>query len=180
MPLIFHFKCTSKFLQICFNLDQSKILSSGNELRHVLRESSGQWKNWMLVFCCFKHIKKFWGKIKTETILFISIFSFFPTVYIMLVILCCELQTVLLLSYWISVNYWFRIDIVQYIVSNHPLPVLQGLPPLNSEIFVNPFPHNDSFWHPWKTSLLKTLWEKEKLLVTSNFSFSHSVFYPFG
>ena len=33
---------------------------------------------------------------------------------------------------------------------------------------------------PWETSLLKTLWEKEKLLVTSNFSFSHSVFYPFG
>ena len=27
---------------------------------------------------------------------------------------------------------------------------------------------------------LKTLWEKEKLLITSNFSFSHSVFYPFG
>ena len=25
--------------------------------------------------------------------------------------------------------------------------------------------------------LLKTLWEKEKLLVTSNFSFSHNVFY---
>ena len=30
------------------------------------------------------------------------------------------------------------------------------------------------------TSLLKTLWEKEKLLVTSNFSFSHSVVHPFG
>ena len=29
------------------------------------------------------------------------------------------------------------------------------------------------------TSLLKTLWEKEKLLMTSSFSFSHSVFYPF-
>ena len=29
-------------------------------------------------------------------------------------------------------------------------------------------------------SLLKTLREKETLLVTSNFSFSHSVFYPFG
>ena len=28
--------------------------------------------------------------------------------------------------------------------------------------------------------LLKTLWEKEKLLVSSNFSFSHSAFYPFG
>ena len=24
------------------------------------------------------------------------------------------------------------------------------------------------------------MWEKENLLVTSNFSFSHSVFYPFG
>ena len=44
----------------------------------------------------------------------------------------------------------------------------------------NPFPHNDAFWRPWETSLLKTLWEKEKLLVTSNFSFSCSVFYPFG
>ena len=29
------------------------------------------------------------------------------------------------------------------------------------------------------TSLLKTLWEKEKLLVTSNFSISHSIFYLF-
>ena len=27
--------------------------------------------------------------------------------------------------------------------------------------------------------VLKTLQEKEKLLVTSNFSFSHNVFYPF-
>ena len=44
----------------------------------------------------------------------------------------------------------------------------------------NPFPHNDTFWRPWETNLLKTLWKKEKLLVTSNFSFSHSVFYPFG
>ena len=30
------------------------------------------------------------------------------------------------------------------------------------------------------TNLLKTLREKEKLLLTSNFSFSDSVFYPFG
>ena len=27
---------------------------------------------------------------------------------------------------------------------------------------LNPFPHNDTFWRPWETSLLKTLWEKEK------------------
>ena len=31
----------------------------------------------------------------------------------------------------------------------------------------------------YSASLLKTLWKKEKLLVTSNFSFSHSVFSPF-
>ena len=49
-----------------------------------------------------------------------------------------------------------------------------------AHILINPFPHNEAFWRPWETSLLKTLWEKEKLLVTSNFSFSHSVFYPFG
>ena len=47
-------------------------------------------------------------------------------------------------------------------------------------VLFNPFPHNDTFWCPGETSLLKTLWEEEKLLVTSNFSFSHSVFYQFG
>ena len=45
---------------------------------------------------------------------------------------------------------------------------------------VNPFPNKPWFLRVCSTSLLKTLWEKEKLLVTSNFSFSHSVFYPFG
>ena len=44
---------------------------------------------------------------------------------------------------------------------------------------INPFPHNDTFWRPWETSLSKTLWKKEKLLVTNNFSFPHSVFYQF-
>ena len=34
--------------------------------------------------------------------------------------------------------------------------------------------------HVCSTSLLKTLWEKEKLLITSNFSFSKSAFYPSG
>ena len=35
------------------------------------------------------------------------------------------------------------------------------------------------FLHICSTSFLKTLQEKEKLLVMSNFSFSHSFFYPF-
>ena len=43
----------------------------------------------------------------------------------------------------------------------------------------NPFPNKPWFLCVCNTSLLKTLREKEKLLVTSNFSLSHSVFYPF-
>ena len=45
--------------------------------------------------------------------------------------------------------------------------------------FLNPFPNKPWFLRACSTSLLKTLWEKKKLLVTSNFFFSHSVFYPF-
>ena len=43
----------------------------------------------------------------------------------------------------------------------------------------NSFPNKPWFLCVCGISLLKTLWEKEKLLVTSNFSFSHIVFYPF-
>ena len=40
-------------------------------------------------------------------------------------------------------------------------------------------------FYPWllpvcSTSILKTLWKKEQLLVMSNFSFYHSVFFLFG
>ena len=48
------------------------------------------------------------------------------------------------------------------------------------ESLVNPFPNKPWFLRVCSTSPLKTLREKEKLLVTSNLSFSHSVFYPFG
>ena len=48
------------------------------------------------------------------------------------------------------------------------------------EIEFNPFPNKPWFSCVCNLSLLKTMWEKEKLLVMSNFSFSHSVFYPFG
>ena len=39
-----------------------------------------------------------------------------------------------------------------------------------------PFPNKPWFLHICSTSLLKTLWEKYKLLITSSLSFSHSVF----
>ena len=45
---------------------------------------------------------------------------------------------------------------------------------------LNLLPNKLLFLCVCSTSLLKTLWEKEKLVVTSNFSFSHSAFYPFG
>ena len=45
---------------------------------------------------------------------------------------------------------------------------------------VNLFPNKPLFLRVYCASPLKTLWEKEKLLVTSNFSFSHSVFYTIG
>ena len=42
----------------------------------------------------------------------------------------------------------------------------------------NPLPHNATFRRTIGIKLWKALWEKEKLLVTSNFSFSHNVSYP--
>ena len=50
----------------------------------------------------------------------------------------------------------------------------------HEEIELNPFPNKPWFLRVCNTSLLKTLWGKrEKLLITSDFSFFHSVFYPF-
>ena len=45
---------------------------------------------------------------------------------------------------------------------------------------LNPFPNKPWFLRVYSRDLLKTLWEKEKLLIMSNFSFSHTVFWPFG
>ena len=47
---------------------------------------------------------------------------------------------------------------------------------LNTNQSVNPLPNKPWFLRVCRTSLLETLWETEKLLITSNFSFSHSVF----
>ena len=45
--------------------------------------------------------------------------------------------------------------------------------------FFNPFPNKRWFLRVCSTKLLKTLRKKKKLLLTSNFSFSRFVFYPF-
>ena len=44
----------------------------------------------------------------------------------------------------------------------------------------NPFSNKPWFLRVNSTRLLKTVWEKEILLIMSNFSFFHSVFYLFG
>ena len=56
------------------------------------------------------------------------------------------------------------------------LPLSPSMNHLSHNQEINPFPNK-----PWivlicSTNLLKTPWEKEKLLVTSNFFFSHNVF----
>ena len=48
----------------------------------------------------------------------------------------------------------------------------------NWNVAINPLPHNSTFWRARDIWLWKTLWEKEKLLVTSNFFFFHNVFHP--
>ena len=54
-------------------------------------------------------------------------------------------------------------------------PAFSAIPTMFSKAvfcrFVNPFPNKPWFLRVCSTCLLKTLWEKEKLLVTSNFSF---------
>ena len=43
---------------------------------------------------------------------------------------------------------------------------------------INTLPYKLDFEWIWKGRLLKALWEKKKMLVTSIFFFSHNVFYP--
>ena len=43
--------------------------------------------------------------------------------------------------------------------------------------WVNSLPHDHDIKQPCMRSLLKRLWEKEKMLVNSIFTFSHNVFY---
>ena len=50
--------------------------------------------------------------------------------------------------------------------------------PFQSNCF-NSSPYNPDFQRPWRRRPQKTLWEKEKMLVTSIFSISQNVFYPF-
>ena len=47
-------------------------------------------------------------------------------------------------------------------------------------LLLKPLPKKPWFLRVCSKRLLTTLWEKEKLLISSDFSFSHSVLYPFN
>ena len=76
-------------------------------------------------------------------------------------------------------NYLFNLSSANAFNLAQPKILLFGNELKTAQSF-NPFPNKPWFLCVCSTILLKTLWEKEKLLVTSNFSFFHSNFYPFG
>ena len=87
----------------------------------------------------------------------------------------------------VTSNFFSHLD-VSFISTNFPtyLPYVKLFLPNSFNLkdsetcclrMVYPFPNKPWFLHVCSTSRLKTLWEKEKLLVTSNFSLS--VFYLF-
>ena len=65
-------------------------------------------------------------------------------------------------------------------ISYHPCKSSQMPYKMNGVVVTKPFPKQALVLCVCHTCLLKIMWEKEKLLVTSNFSFTYIVFYPFG
>ena len=112
----------------------------------------------------FKRIEKFW---KTEKLLIMSKFSSSLCVFKKPVLQTRKNQDL----------FWKGLNIGDYITLN--INSLVQTESICRQQF-NGFPSKPLFVCVYSTNLLKTLWEKEKLLVMSNFSFSHCVFYPFG
>ena len=76
----------------------------------------------------------------------------------------CRLQ---LLSNWISIKNFRLVTGSEFFI-------------LLSAIHLNLSPNKSWFFRVCSTNLLKTVCAKEKLLIMSNFSFPHNVFYLFG
>ena len=163
-------------------------------------------KPWFLCVCSTSLLKTLWEIARNEQfLLFPQCFlPFSRTSYHFHWIRNCHLQTLLV---WknLKLVVWERIKMIFY---HTPLihirgskwlgmivvlvPVTECKNKLNyletdlqvyiSDIWykVNFFLNNPLCFGVCSKSLLKTQWEKEKLLLTSNSSFSHSVFYLFG
>ena len=79
----------------------------------------------------------------------------------------------------ISFNLWNvvqrkNLNLVSYAKNKRPTESEN----LSCKDLFNPFPYNDTFRRPLETSVLKTPWEKEKLLVTSKFLLFPQCFLP--
>ena len=95
-----------------------------------------------------------------------SIFLFFPQCFQKALFLRSLKVRIL----WLRVNV-FSNSICDIAVASAPIHAFLEL------INYNPFPNKPLILRVCSESLLKTLWEKEKLLVKSNFSFSYGIFY---
>ena len=100
------------------------------------------------------NVKSFWGQIDRQTNGQAK--NYMPQIY------QWHKNVLDLLSEKKTIQYHYHIQITSIVI------FYAGI--------INPFPNKPWFLHVCSTSPLKTLWEKEKLLVTSNFSFSRSIF----
>ena len=89
-----------------------------------------------------------------------------------------------------GIDYFSHMLQQRYLTHNHQVRIPTHLalstkpsgwgPVKRNTVFLNSFPNKAWFLHVGRVSLLKILWEKEKLCVMCNFSFVCSVFYLFG
>ena len=85
---------------------------------------------------------------------------------------------------WLLRGHWYFTNTSCYEIGHMivlPVPPRMmkyaGVRWLSYSVTLNPLPHIDNFWRTGGKSLLKTLWEKKKMLVISIFFFSRNVFY---
>ena len=84
-------------------------------------------------------------------------------------------QKFLLLRYAVLKTFWEKETLLVWAISSiiHDTFIIHNS--FAAKAF-NPFQPIDAFWCIRSRRLLKTWWQKEKLLKTSNFSFCHNVF----
>ena len=80
-------------------------------------------------------------------------------------------------------SFSFAQNILKSLLAREPLPTMLSEAPSVIRTWIvyeglSPFPNKSYLLRVCIISLLKTLWEKKKLLETSNFSFFHIVFNP--
>ena len=96
-----------------------------------------------------------------------------------------EKEEMLVTSIFFSHNVLYPIYPIKVILYTGASARLQILNSIRNNLtltspYFSPVPNKLLFLHCCNTSFLKTLWEKGEILLMSDFSFSHCVFYAFG